>query len=284
MKITAFDDIYGTLVFTGGTTLVSGSSGGSNSGYGGDLAGSAGYQSVVGLRNVVSLASNMGDLTTGNVLTLVSPTTAQFATPSNTASIGSNAMTRTTGGQSTVTTIASSGSAQTLMIGGANTFDITLTANCTLSFTGQAASGTESNVLLILRQDGAGSRLVTWPGSVTWASGSAPTLSTTPSDVDFVVIETVDGGTTWFGFPVGGGGTTSPLTTKGDLWGYSTADVRFAVGSNGTGIIADSTQTLGLRYSLRALSGELLMADGVSAPPVPLETDPGQDDWLYADL
>lgn len=287
MKINAFDSAFPFLVSLGQTTIDystgSNSAEGDLSG-GGDVVGSPGDYTVVGLRDTVSLASNIGGGTLGDVLTITqaSPRIAMFAAPSNTG-IGSNAMTRTTGGQSTVTTISASGAAQTLMIGGANTFDVTLTANCTLALTGAAASGSESSILLILRQDGTGSRLVTWPGSVTWPGGSAPTLSTTPSTADFVVLETVDGGSTWFGFPTGGGGTTSPLTTKGDLYTYSTTNARLAVGSNGSGIIADSAATTGNRWTYQAIAGELLMQDGVTNPPVPIETE-AQDDWLYADL
>lgn len=40
----------------------------------------------------------------------------------------------------------------------------------------------------------------------------------------------------------------SPLTTKGDLFGYSTAPARLAVGSNGDTIVADSSTATGLRY------------------------------------
>lgn len=46
-----------------------------------------------------------------------------------------------------------------------------------------------------------------------------------------------------------GGGTTSPLTTKGDVYVYDTGNARFPVGPDGTVLTADSTQTAGLRYS-----------------------------------
>jgi hypothetical protein len=46
----------------------------------------------------------------------------------------------------------------------------------------------------------------------------------------------------------GGGGGASPLTTKGDIWVYSTADTRLAVGSNGQILSADSTTATGLKW------------------------------------
>ena len=41
----------------------------------------------------------------------------------------------------------------------------------------------------------------------------------------------------------------SPLTAKGDLFTYSTAPARLAVGNNGEQIVADSSQATGLRYN-----------------------------------
>ena len=47
------------------------------------------------------------------------------------------------------------------------------------------------------------------------------------------------------------GAAASPLTTKGDLYGYSTTDARIAVGSNGFILQADSTAATGLAYAGR---------------------------------
>lgn len=41
---------------------------------------------------------------------------------------------------------------------------------------------------------------------------------------------------------------TSPLTTKGDVWGFSTVDARIPVGADNTVLTADSTQPLGVKW------------------------------------
>ena len=51
---------------------------------------------------------------------------------------------------------------------------------------------------------------------------------------------------------LGGSGTSSPLTTKGDRWGYSTTNARIAVGADGQILTADSTQTLGVKWAAGA--------------------------------
>jgi hypothetical protein len=40
----------------------------------------------------------------------------------------------------------------------------------------------------------------------------------------------------------------TPLTTKGDIFAFSTVDARLPAGTNETRLVADSTQTLGLKY------------------------------------
>ena len=47
----------------------------------------------------------------------------------------------------------------------------------------------------------------------------------------------------------GCGGGSSPLTTKGDLYGFSTVAARIPVGTDGYYLQADSTQTLGVKWA-----------------------------------
>lgn len=60
---------------------------------------------------------------------------------------------------------------------------------------------------------------------------------------------------------VGSSGTASPLTTKGDVWGYSTTNARIPIGTNGQVLTADSTQTLGLKWAAVAGSGTVTSVD-----------------------
>ena len=50
----------------------------------------------------------------------------------------------------------------------------------------------------------------------------------------------------------------TPLTTKGDLFGFDTADARIPIGTNGHILTADSTQSLGLKWAAPAGGGKVL--------------------------
>jgi hypothetical protein len=84
-----------------------------------------------------------------------------------------------------------------------NVHSVILTGNATLTFDNPVATGDSSSFTLIVKQDGTGSRTVTWPGSVAWAAATAPTLTTTANRFDVLAFTTVDGGTRWFGFVAG---------------------------------------------------------------------------------
>ena len=54
----------------------------------------------------------------------------------------------------------------------------------------------------------------------------------------------------------------SPLTAKGDLFTYSTAPARLAVGNNGEQIVADSSTSTGLRYQGSQAAGKNTIING----------------------
>jgi hypothetical protein len=54
------------------------------------------------------------------------------------------------------------------------------------------------------------------------------------------------------------GGGSSPLTTKGDLYTFSTVDARLGVGANGTVLTAASGEATGLQWAAPAGGGKVL--------------------------
>ena len=95
--------------------------------------------------------------------------------------------------------IDDTGAAATLDLSVANFFSATQDEACTFTFSNPPASGDLGGFILELTNGGA--FLVTWPASVDWPGGTAPTL--TASGVDQLVFTTRDGGTTYFGFVAG---------------------------------------------------------------------------------
>jgi hypothetical protein len=65
-----------------------------------------------------------------------------------------------------------------------------------------STSNTAVGFSLIFTADGT-ARSVTWPASVKWAAGTAPTLTSTNTKKDVLSFVSTDNGTTWLGF-VGG--------------------------------------------------------------------------------
>ena len=237
--------------------------------------------------NVATITSNGSNTLTGPFISLLSGSGVSFAVSSNaltiSGTVASGSFLETSGGgKGIVVSLGALGSTETVTVSSGNYFYGTLDANCTIGFTGWT-SGKDSAITVELTENGTGGWTPTFSG-VTWLGGTTPSHTTTAGTRTLYIFLSRDGGTTILGGQLGGGGgTTSPLTTIGDLYTYSTVNARLAVGSNGTGLYADSTQTTGNRWTYMPITGELLMADGVTAPPVPIETE-AQDDWLYADI
>ena len=59
-------------------------------------------------------------------------------------------------------------------------------------------------------------------------------------------------------------GAVSPLTTKGDLYTFSTSDARLGVGANGTTLVADSAEATGLKWATPAASGSITLLSTTS--------------------
>ena len=85
------------------------------------------------------------------------------------------------------------GADKTIDWGASNKQEITLSANCIITFT--APHGV-ANLVLKIVQDATGSRTITWP-TTQWPGGTAPTLSTAANAID--IVSFYCDGTNYFG-------------------------------------------------------------------------------------
>lgn len=84
-------------------------------------------------------------------------------------------------------------------------------------------------------------------GDIAYSSATANTNTRLPIGTNGQVLAVSGGVPTWT--------TTAdvtPLTTKGDLFTYTTADARLGVGANGTVLTADSAEATGLKWAAPA--------------------------------
>ena len=128
---------------------------------------------------------------------------ATFAAAGLTTLTGSETLTNKTLTNPTVTNYvetpftANSSTAITLALTNGTVQIITLTGNATITMP-TATSG--KSFIMFLKQDGTGSRTVTW-STVKWAGGTAPTITSTASRQD--ILSFFADGTNWYGVVVG---------------------------------------------------------------------------------
>lgn len=103
-----------------------------------------------------------------------------------------------TNGYTEETVTANTSTAYTIDLANGSVQILTLTGNCTFTFPTATAG---RSFILILKQDGTGSRTVTWPAAVKWPAGTAPTITSTASKADKYIF-TADG-TNWIGSNAG---------------------------------------------------------------------------------
>lgn len=99
----------------------------------------------------------------------------------------------------TTNAIGNATGAKTINLALGNSVTATTTGATTWTFSGAAAAD-ELSAFSIKLVNG-GSATQTWPTSVDWPAATAPTLTTSGTDV--LVFITCDGGTTWYGFVAG---------------------------------------------------------------------------------
>jgi hypothetical protein len=154
-----------------------------------------------------------------------------------------------------------------LAVSGATTLQATLHVignvqmDGTLNVNGIITSGTEVSAPI-----GSFGSLVVSTGPVTVPAASIPTSALGPSGVTAGSYTNMNATVNAAGIitaAANGSSSGSPLTTKGDLFGYSTTVARVPIGSNGQVLTADSTQALGLKWAIPS-SGSLSITDGTT--------------------
>jgi len=142
--------------------------------------------------------------TTAAELNYLDITTLGTTEASKAVTADANGVVKFDNGVQQESTALTSGTSVTLDLNAGTVFTITLAHNIgTFTWSNPASSGYASVFSLKVTQDGTGGRTISWPASVDWASGTAPTLSSGANDVDVFVFFTVDGGTTYYGFTSG---------------------------------------------------------------------------------
>ncbi len=205
-----------------------------------------------GISSGTTASGSIGSVTDGtttvtDVSSLVFPSSVVTQLADGVAQVdntGTTGFLTTTDGEGhAVDTNTASGAAATIDCSLANIFDITLTADCTLTITNPPASGVGGIIQIILRQGGSGSYTVTWPAAVDWpdtdgtTGGSAPTLWTAVGAQDDIELSTLDGGVTWGGtFLSHGASAFTGFATPAIVLGTAAA-----AGAATTGIRSDST-------------------------------------------
>lgn len=103
-----------------------------------------------------------------------------------------------TNGYTEETATANTSTAYTIALANGSVQILTLTGNCTFTFPTVAAG---KSFTLLLKQDGTGSRTATWPATVKWPGGTAPTITATASKLDKYIF--TSDGTNWYGSNAG---------------------------------------------------------------------------------
>jgi hypothetical protein len=154
-----------------------------------------------------------GYLTTGDIGSTVQAYDADLTTwagktaPSGTVVGTSDSQTLTaktieagtfTNGYTEEVATANTSTAYTIDLANGSIQILTLTGNCTFTFPTAAAG---KSFIMLLKQDGTGSRTATWPSAVKWPAGTAPTITSTASKLDKYIF--TSDGTNWYGSDAG---------------------------------------------------------------------------------
>jgi hypothetical protein len=190
----------GTLANVDLTSQVTGTLPAANGGTGITSLGT-GVATFLGTPSSANLASALTDETGTGVAVFGTNPTLTGVTLAGEAACADNLVTRATLKDYAIegSAIGNTGATRTFDLSVANFFSATLDQACTFTFSNPPASGDFGAFVLELTNGGA--FVITYPASVDFVGGVAPTL--TAAGVDQLVFTTSDGGTTYFAFVAG---------------------------------------------------------------------------------
>jgi hypothetical protein len=139
---------------------------------------------LTGTANQVTVTNGAGTITLSLPQSIATASTPQFARLGLGTGAGATAVITTAGQINTGIYVQSNcPTASTTDWNNGMVQQVTLTgAPCTFTFQNPISGAQE--YMLILVQDGGGSKTAAWPGTVKWQGGAAPTLTTTASKTD----------------------------------------------------------------------------------------------------
>jgi hypothetical protein len=108
----------------------------------------------------------------------------------------------TGGGAETVQSLGNKTGSTAIDLANGNVFSVTATGNITIAISGATAAKACSFALYV-KQNATGGYTITWPQTVKWPGGTVPVTTASANALDIFVLESIDGGATWYGSHVG---------------------------------------------------------------------------------
>ncbi len=155
---------------------------------------------LTGTASQITITNAAGAITLATPQNIATTSTPQFLRLGLGQAADANHELAVTGSIFSSRVVDTDGATITLDWSAGNVHSVTLGGNRTIAFSNVA----DGMVLtFIVKQDATGSRLLTWPATVEWPGGTAPTLTTTPNRIDIFSFVRFAADTNEFGQTVG---------------------------------------------------------------------------------
>lgn len=164
--------------------------------------------------------------------------------------------------------ILSANGSVTLDARAARTYDITFTGGtspCVVSIQPPSPGLVGMQVRAFFRQASGGGKAISWPASVIWSNGTAPTVSTagdTVLMVDFLLIDATQGSEVWLATPTGSAGAQGAQGAQGVSGPQGSPGAQGTAGAQGAQGSAGAQGSQGAQGSGSAGSMSILLMGG----------------------